>query len=264
MKFKKVFILGQARSGTSIIRGVLSDLFGYPSNGEGHILNLITRRFEVTTNYLNTFSNLTDDISIMHLKEIDFFELDLIYMKEIYSKLFPAGVFLDKTPSSEAAHCWRFILEGFPDAAIIFCIRNPIEVLESSAKKFDNFNFEAVCIEYSGCIEAIRKAVSAGYSERIFIADYRFVAREPSIFSEKVLNFFPGVNGNTDLVCSYLRNNWKDNLTQNPDDPNTRINLSNSNYSNNEFYIKYCSKYVSFFESRPYIEGEVLKEFLEL
>jgi hypothetical protein len=145
----KVFIVGSARSGTSITYFAMREVFGLVGRGESHVFPIFQRIVHMFFEYRQKFENvqgvLAGELNVRIFKDYLF-----VYIRDLYSKAYKSDSFVDKTPGAEAIRGCGLILGAFPDARIIMTRRNGIEVVKSFQSKFGT-SFEDACRAWSQC-----------------------------------------------------------------------------------------------------------------
>jgi len=148
-----VFILGPARTGTSVTFLAMRIVLGLSGLGEGHVLPIFQR---MLFNYYEYVKKFADGDGVLagrlHVGALKPRMIDLI--RQFYRDQFEGHPFIDKTPGLEALVGAPFVKEVFPAAKIIITTRNGVEVVESYRRKF-NSTFEAACEEWARCAEQI-------------------------------------------------------------------------------------------------------------
>lgn len=149
------FILGPARSGTSVVFLALQQVCGLDGLGESHAPQIFQRILYQFYQYVKQFAGdpgvLAARLSVPDLRE----EL-IAFLRRFYEKQYGRAPFVDKTPGLEAIVGAPFIQQAFPGAKIIVMERNGIEVIESYRKKF-GASFEDALKEWSSCAVEISK-----------------------------------------------------------------------------------------------------------
>jgi Sulfotransferase family len=154
---RPVFVLGAARSGTSAIAQALLKLSRFSGHQEGHLLDLMAH-FAVALNkfYLGKFDECTADRDTMvSLVPQEYFQstLDRAFI-EIARRLFPKGMWIDKTPNSDMIHLAPRFRRIWPNSRFIFMKRRCLENAASRAAKFPSTAFAHHCREWSQVMSA--------------------------------------------------------------------------------------------------------------
>ncbi len=150
-----VFILGPARSGTSVVFLALQRVCGLDGLGESHAPQIFQRILYQFYQHVKQFAGdpgvLAARLSVPDLRE------DLIaFLRRFYEKQYRGAPFVDKTPGLEAIVGAPFIKQTFPGAKIVMMERNGIEVIESYRRKF-GASFDDALKEWSSCAVEIAK-----------------------------------------------------------------------------------------------------------
>lgn len=136
----KVFILGPARSGTSITFMAMKKVFGLPGFGESHVMPLFNQIEGVYKTYADKFAGRKEMAG--RLQPDSFARVLDEHVRAFYAEHFPAGSFVDKTPGPVVGV--KLIQRVFPQARILVTKRTGVEVVNSHRVKFA-MKFEANC-----------------------------------------------------------------------------------------------------------------------
>jgi len=148
-----LFILGSARSGTSITYFAAREVLGLHGRGEGHVVPIFVRLNHQFYLYTREFAeqkgtmakDLLPRTFKVHLQD---------FIRRFYKNTYNRDSFVDKTPGAESIRAAGFILETFPEAKIIVMRRTGIEVVQSYRQKF-NAEFVNACRAWVDCMSAI-------------------------------------------------------------------------------------------------------------
>lgn len=151
----KVFVLGPARSGTSITYFALQRVFGLPGDGESHVVPAFQRVVFTFARYCEQFGK-SDGVLARRLDPRQFRAYVIGYLRDFYDQIYADGNFVDKTPGAEAIAGVPLIQEVFPEARIIVTKRTGIEVVQSHVRKFGVGLVDA-CHAWSASMEALRR-----------------------------------------------------------------------------------------------------------
>lgn len=136
----KVFIIGPARSGTSITYMAMREIFGLPGTGESHVVPLFDQLLRTFEGHVAKFAGTQMLASRLRFEPFQDTVLDML--RGFYAEAYPAGSFVDKTPGPPAGV--RLIRQLFPEARILLTRRTGIEVVSSHRAKFAA-QFELAC-----------------------------------------------------------------------------------------------------------------------
>ena len=150
----KLFILGSARSGTSITYFAAREVLGLFGRGEGHVIPIFLRLNHQFYLYAREFAEQKGTMAKdllprpfkVHLQD---------FLRRFYKNTYNRDSFVDKTPGAESIQAAGFILETFPEAKIIVMRRTGIEVVQSYRQKF-NAEFVNACRSWVDCMGAIQ------------------------------------------------------------------------------------------------------------
>ena len=152
-----VFILGPARSGTSITFLALKSALKLPGLGEGHVLPIFQRMLFSYYQHTKQFAG-QPGVLAARLQVATLEEHMIAFLRRFYFDQFGGERFIDKTPGLEALVGAPFVRQVFPGAKIIVMTRNGVEVVDSYRRKF-GASFEDACKEFAQCArqtEALR------------------------------------------------------------------------------------------------------------
>jgi Sulfotransferase family len=178
----KVFILGPARSGTSVMYYALQKIVGLPGDGESHVVPGFQRVIYTFARYCEQFGE-ADGVLARRLDPGQFRSHVIGYLRDFYDRTYTDGNFVDKTPGAEAIAGVPLIQEAFPHARVIVTRRTGIEVVQSHVRKF-GVNFVDACRAWSASMEALRRARFA--ATNLLEIEQHELANAPGIVSDKI------------------------------------------------------------------------------
>ncbi len=136
-----LFILGPARSGTSVITLALLESASYVGTGEGHLLPLAHALVSAVDRYYQRRAH--DPNTMLGRVPIDAFQkLIRRSFVKLASDLFPTVRWLDKTPTVEMVRASVLMKEIWPNARFIFMKRRVIENVLSRLRRFPEDSIE--------------------------------------------------------------------------------------------------------------------------
>lgn len=181
----KVFILGPARSGTSIMYFAMQTVLRLGGPGESHVFPLFQNL--IHTYYLHACKFPNPQGTLAGALDTDSFKAHLLdYIRNFYLRMYPTQSWVDKTPGSEALMGAFFIREAFPDAKIIIMQRSGIEFINSYRKKFTSL-FNDACTEWASCAKATI-ILRSNLPEALFVDQFS-VANDPFNTGKSVSTF---------------------------------------------------------------------------
>jgi hypothetical protein len=150
----QVFILGSARSGTSITYYAMRQVLGLPGDGESHDIPVFSRIIHSFYTYQQSFQDVQGDVLARRLDTAAFRRHILDYIRTFYASTFPEGSWVDKTPGDEAILGALLIRQAFPSAKLICTKRTGIEVVQSFRAKF-SAQFGEACVAWATAMNAL-------------------------------------------------------------------------------------------------------------
>lgn len=178
----KVFILGAARSGTSVTYFALQSIFGLPGDGESHVVPGFQRAVFTFAKYCEQFVEF-DGVLARRLDSGQFRTHVVAYLRDFYGRIYTDGSFVDKTPGAEAIAGVPLIHEAFPQARIIVTRRTGIEVVDSHVRKF-GVDLADACRAWSASMEALRLVRQS--SGNLLEIEQHELANAPDVISAKI------------------------------------------------------------------------------
>jgi Sulfotransferase family len=198
----KVFVLGPARSGTSITYFALQGILGLPGDGESHVLPAFQRVVFTFARYCEQFGK-SDGVLARRLNPSQFRAHVIAYLRDFYDQIYVDGSFVDKTPGAEAIAGVPLIQEAFPEARIIVTKRTGIEVVQSHVRKFE-VSFADACHAWSASMEALRRVrLSSG---NILEIDQHELAIAPRVISIQIAAYLQCPEKTGDLTAFFGAN----------------------------------------------------------
>ncbi len=156
----KAFIAGAPRTGTSILVFALKAVFDLPGHGESHVLPAFNQMVHALFRYWEPFKKVNQSVvNETMLAKMDLADVEGLvhdYIRKFYADCFPAGAWVDKTPSPPGVYALPLAEKVFPDARLIVTQRNGIEVVASHMKKF-NTAFAEACEIWTSAMLGLAK-----------------------------------------------------------------------------------------------------------
>ncbi len=189
---KPIFIVGSARTGTSVMVAALrsgADIAGY---NEGHFLSLLPDTMNLFVNHIleQKKKNPSPLVMMSHLR-IDNVMKDVMEMmkRRMEEEFTGKKVWLDKTPDGRMIRSIPYLIKMWPKARFIFTKRRAIENMESRLRKFKHLSFERNCEHWAASMELWDKMKeNIPESQRIEI-DQREMALNPKNVAAQLVEF---------------------------------------------------------------------------
>lgn len=158
LKSRPVFVLGSVRSGTSAVFKALKDGAGLPGYYEGHVTVFFQRVLDIARETYGNYGNSVERYLLGQV-DIDGFSTHVVnYMKRVLGRAYPDGMWIDKTPDdfprAPAIRSAPLMLEMFPEAKFVYCLRRGIENVLSRSKKFPQNPFWYHCRSWAETVKA--------------------------------------------------------------------------------------------------------------
>ena len=173
-------ITGAARSGTSMMMGILRKKLGYTAHNEAHFFTLLAQLLQLTEQHKHSLRNGFKDLSLVLAGDPKVtVERDLKAMFQNYvSEIYGDQAWAMKTPNSNAIRALPLVAEMFPEVKLIYLKRRGIENILSQTRKFGKGAFcETFCEEWASCITEFFTRDVAGNSLVVDQRAYMVCAR---------------------------------------------------------------------------------------
>jgi|GEM_PF-775395 len=150
-----VFVVGSARSGTSVLAWALqgSGYFGY---NEGHVLPLLRAIERDVDRHFQIFGTANDRVLSAHVNKDDLKTGLYRVIADVISAEHQGKVWFDKTGGVEMIEAIPILRQFWPGARFIFAHRRAIENVLSRIRKFPNLSFETHCADWARHMQAWR------------------------------------------------------------------------------------------------------------
>ncbi len=182
-----VFIVGSARSGTSIL---VDGLFaaGYAGHREGHFLTLL-RAFDRATDRQIQVHGQPNPKVLAGRVDWPAFKQDMFQLFKRHTEaLHPVAPWLDKTGGPDMIEAIPVLRHIWPEARFIFAKRRAIENILSRLKKFPARDFESHCSDWARNMAAWRGMRDHLQGSGIEI-DQQDIARTPAAVAMRLAEF---------------------------------------------------------------------------
>jgi hypothetical protein len=195
----KVFVLGGARSGTSILYQAMHRVFDLKGRGEGHVFPLVQGLIHHFYTYALRFAG--DSGSLASKLDTASFSTDLYeHIRQLYRQEYPHGSFVDKTPGADAIIGASTIRHVFPEAKIILTRRTGVEVVGSFQRKFLS-SFEQACEYWADCADSTLAVRERGTP--VLELDQFDMANSPGPTGSRIARFI-GEPDRADILARFL------------------------------------------------------------
>ncbi len=185
----KVFIVGSARSGTSILFLALHTVFRLSGPGESHVFPIFARIIHEFYTYRENLvaKDIKNKRVLAYRLDTRAFRAHMIsFLRAFYAQQFPRGTWLDKTPGAEAILATPLIRAAFPGSKIIATKRTGVEVVRSFGAKFAT-GFEENCRAWTGCMGALQQTVER--FPDILLIDQFDIANQPAEVAGRIAEY---------------------------------------------------------------------------
>ena len=187
---KPIFVIGSARSGTSIIAKAIKSGVDIPGCNEGHFLPLISFLMQEIEEYYQKkeFLMAKKGFMIAHTNQNELEEGILKVFRGICDSLYKNEVWIDKTPDMGMIKATPYLLRVWSKSRFVFAKRRGIECINSRLKKFSHVPFETHCKIWKICMEswlAVRENLENHYIE----IDQREISLNPELIAKKIGKF---------------------------------------------------------------------------
>ena len=189
-----IFIIGPARSDTTIITQAMRACAHIEGFHEGHFLPLMHDLVSRVDSYFYTKRKLIENElhMIAHVDKDHLKRLIIDNFKTIYEEICPQKVWLDKSPDSVMVRGADELRIAWPHAKFIFAKRRGIENICSRLRKFPHVDFEAHCNIWANTMQSWLD-VRDRLGEQAIEIEQREIALNP-LESAETLASFLGLN----------------------------------------------------------------------
>ena len=187
------------------------------------LLQEIVYKIEAKADQLTDIQNRNDETILEKFNLDELIKINIDYFRESYLNAFDRSThFVDKTPGAEATHGWKLMKACFPGSAILCCYRSPVEVIESSLKKFylipnaSDLYPKAVKDIASGWVAAmqgIHQLLQSPFANDAILINQLELRKDPSAVLSKVFGFLGAPQESTQAAIRICRESRDDVLT---------------------------------------------------
>jgi len=224
----QVFILGPARSGTSITYYAMREVFGLPGTGESHVMPIFQRVLRDFTAYQKHFAENDPRVLAASLFPADFRRHTIQYIREFYAQKYPDARWVDKTPGAEALTGAPLIQETFPSARLICTKRNGIEVVQSFRAKFSS-EFSAACHAWAASMNVLLRIRQSW--PKVLEIDQFDMTNAPDEVAQRMTDYI-GVPEKQQALADFFRDKRTDQLSSH--DWRQRLTIADTGWSDEE------------------------------
>ncbi len=238
---RPIFVLGSARSGTSIVTKAIKSGAKVPGFAEGHFLPLLYFLMDEVNQYYEKRRDWNDLKALMLFRaKQEKVENGIIQVfRDICNSLFEDDIWIDKTPDSIMIDAAPFLLRAWSQSRFIFVKRRGLECISSRMRKFPNVSFETHCGIWKLCMEGwlnVRGSLNDQYIE----IEQREISINPNQIATEISEFLGFTNEELTKISSTFSNERPE-YTGGIEDVEA-INIDNIDWSNEQkrFFINHC------------------------
>jgi sulfotransferase family protein len=240
----QVFILGPARSGTSITYYAMREIFGLSGDGESHVMPIFQRILHDFRTYQRNFAENDSNVTAASLYPIDFRHHIVQYIRTFYARKYPEAQWVDKTPGDEAILGAPLIQETFPSAKVICTRRTGIEVVQSFRAKFSS-QFAEACQAWALSMNALLKSRES--CPHLLEVDQFDMTNAPEEVARAMTDYL-GAPERWRAMAEFFRHQRTDRLSSH--DWSQRLTLRNTDWSDEErtLFVAACGELMQKFD----------------
>ncbi len=230
-KVSPAFILGAARSGTSILQTALFATKRYAGFPEGHVLPLAHELLKTVGNYYKeNVARKGEPTMLAAIDEHYWHKALRDLFRRVYANAFRKGNWADKTPDVDMIKSAPFVLSCWPQAKFIYARRRGMENIESRRRKFPKSPFSEHCRLWKESMQLwldTRQHLQHHYME----VDQFDIVRRPDRIAAELASFL-GLEPNEQGKLEWAFRNQH--IEQTSTNPREVLSLENLNWSEAE------------------------------
>ena len=202
-----IFIVGNGRSGTSVMLSTVRKTLGWKYHGEGHFyplirdLSLSSEKFFGSQRTKSLSKSPAHMIHHVNMEQVNTVIASMVC--DLFMEVYGATKFVDKTPGPMAILSLPFLQRAFPTMRLIHMKRRGIEVVRSSMKKFTKTDFETHCNIWERAL-ANWESVEADLTVPHITIDQNDLASNPSGEVEKLASFLSLSEAQAEKMLGYF------------------------------------------------------------
>lgn len=204
-----IFIIGAARSGTSILAYALLKGAKIPGFNEGHFIPIIHPLTNTARDYFleQRLRDSSLDVTMAKLTLEDLMNDIMDMVKKRQESFFPnQKVWLDKTPDGAMLQALPYIIKMWPKARFIYAKRRSLENISSRLKKFTYGTFEMHCNWWKGCMTLWKNRKAILHPEQWIEVEQREIALQPEVTAKQIGEFLKLTPEQTDAIATIFKN----------------------------------------------------------
>jgi hypothetical protein len=210
-----IFILGNPRSGSSVLCSCLRDVFGIQGYLEGHFLKYIEHYQHTTDQIFNNLSKyeLLKSVAMGNVQKTVFENKIFEAFKITYESLLDLNqkYWLDKTP--ENYNKTHTINNLWPNAKFIFLKRRSLENIHSRIKKFPHLSFQKHCEEWVATMAYWYNLDKTFISDRLLEIEHYDLLYNIEKIANDLTDFLPEFKDKTKEIIPFFTNQYHQSTT---------------------------------------------------
>ena len=258
-----IFVIGSARSGTSIIAEAIKSGTSISGCNEGHFLPLTYFLMQELEQYYSKRKSLMnkEGFMISHTDYDDLEEKLIEIFRNTCDSFYQDQVWLDKTPDMGMIKAAPYLLRIWPESRFIFAKRRGMECINSRLRKFPHVPFKTHCKIWKTCME-IWLSVRDNLNDHYIEIDQREISIHPELMAQKIGNFLNLDNEKIEKIYNIFSHKRPESTGGNELPRAMAISEASWNNEQIDFFRKHCgtiSEKYGYSESSSYYLSNVSK-----
>ncbi len=215
---RPIFVIGSARSGTTIITQALLSATGIPGFSEGHFLSFLSLLRRAHSRHFQSRGHLMGRPAhgIAHIDKDTLWTDLLQVVVNHHANTLNGDVWLDKTPDGTMMDAIPDLLLAWPKARLIVARRRGIEAIDSRMRKFPHVDFAQHCRSWTATMKTWIELRSELDAVQFLEVEQRRIALNPEAIAAQLGAFLLLESDHQSTLARYLAERQPEKTTTGP------------------------------------------------